>query len=135
VLTCPWQRPRGRQPTQPRGPKMPRRRRQRQPPPPRRCSGRDTGARHRLARTLRAAPRIPGAAPGPTATVAGGGRRRRTCRCRGARRWRGSGGGLVAGAVALGTLAVWASSRDGNGYKPAGFCRPKLVPVKNIYVH
>jgi hypothetical protein len=23
--------------------------------------------------------------------------------------------------------------RDGNGYKPAGFCYPKLVPVKNIY--
>jgi hypothetical protein len=25
--------------------------------------------------------------------------------------------------------------RDGNGYKPAGFCRPKPVPVKNIYAH
>lgn len=25
--------------------------------------------------------------------------------------------------------------RDGNGYKPVGFCRPKLVPVKNIYTH
>ena len=26
-------------------------------------------------------------------------------------------------------------TRDGNGYKPAGFCRPKPVPVKNIYAH
>jgi hypothetical protein len=26
-------------------------------------------------------------------------------------------------------------TRDGNGYKPAGFCRPKPVPVKNIYTH
>jgi hypothetical protein len=25
--------------------------------------------------------------------------------------------------------------RDGNGYKPAGFCYPKPVPVKNIYTH
>jgi hypothetical protein len=25
--------------------------------------------------------------------------------------------------------------RDGNGYKPAGFCYPKLVPVENIYTH
>jgi hypothetical protein len=25
--------------------------------------------------------------------------------------------------------------RDGNGYKPTGFCRPKPVPVKNIYAH
>jgi hypothetical protein len=25
--------------------------------------------------------------------------------------------------------------RDGNGYKSAGFCRPKPVPVKNIYAH
>jgi hypothetical protein len=24
---------------------------------------------------------------------------------------------------------------DGNGYKPAGFCYPKPVPVKNIYTH
>ena len=24
-------------------------------------------------------------------------------------------------------------TRDGNGYKPAGFCRPKPVPVKNIH--
>jgi hypothetical protein len=27
------------------------------------------------------------------------------------------------------------SSRDGNGYKPTGFCHSKPVPVKNIYVH
>jgi hypothetical protein len=27
------------------------------------------------------------------------------------------------------------SRRDGNGYKPAGFCYPKPVPVKNIYTH
>jgi hypothetical protein len=27
------------------------------------------------------------------------------------------------------------AGRDGNGYKPAGFCYPKLVPVKNIYTH
>jgi hypothetical protein len=27
------------------------------------------------------------------------------------------------------------SSRDGNGYKPAGFCYPKPVPMKNIYTH
>jgi hypothetical protein len=26
-------------------------------------------------------------------------------------------------------------SRDGNGYKPVGFCYPKPVPVKNIYAH
>jgi hypothetical protein len=26
-------------------------------------------------------------------------------------------------------------TRDGNGYKPAGFCRPKPVLVKNIYAH
>jgi hypothetical protein len=26
-------------------------------------------------------------------------------------------------------------ARDGNGYKPAGFCYPKPVPVKNIYTH
>jgi hypothetical protein len=26
-------------------------------------------------------------------------------------------------------------TRDGNGYKPAGFCYPKPVPVKNIYTH
>jgi hypothetical protein len=25
--------------------------------------------------------------------------------------------------------------RDGNGYKPVGFCYPKPVPVKNIYTH
>jgi hypothetical protein len=25
--------------------------------------------------------------------------------------------------------------RDGNGYKPAGFCYHKLIPVKNIYIH
>jgi hypothetical protein len=29
----------------------------------------------------------------------------------------------------------WGGSRDGNWYKPAGFYRPKPVPVKNIYVH
>jgi hypothetical protein len=28
-----------------------------------------------------------------------------------------------------------APNRDGNGYKPVGFCRPKPVPVKNIYTH
>jgi hypothetical protein len=27
------------------------------------------------------------------------------------------------------------ATRDGNGYKPAGFCYPKPVPVKNIYAH
>ena len=27
------------------------------------------------------------------------------------------------------------TTRDGNGYKPAGFYRPKPVPVKNIYAH
>jgi hypothetical protein len=26
-------------------------------------------------------------------------------------------------------------TRDGNGYKPVGFCRPKPVPVKNIHAH
>jgi hypothetical protein len=26
-------------------------------------------------------------------------------------------------------------SRDGNGYKPARFYRPKPIPVKNIYTH
>ena len=26
-------------------------------------------------------------------------------------------------------------TRDGSGYKPAGFCHPKPVPVKNIYAH
>jgi hypothetical protein len=26
-------------------------------------------------------------------------------------------------------------TRDGNGYKPIGFCYPKPVPVKNIYTH
>jgi hypothetical protein len=42
------------------------------------------------------------------------------------------------------SVNVWSSTllllsslsvRDGNGYKPAGFCRPKPVPVKNIYAH
>jgi hypothetical protein len=28
-----------------------------------------------------------------------------------------------------------ADHRDGNGYKPAGFYRPKPIPVKNIYAH
>jgi hypothetical protein len=27
------------------------------------------------------------------------------------------------------------ATRDGNGYKPAGFCHLKPVPVKNIYAH
>jgi hypothetical protein len=26
-------------------------------------------------------------------------------------------------------------ARDGNGYKPVGFCYLKPVPVKNIYTH
>jgi hypothetical protein len=25
--------------------------------------------------------------------------------------------------------------RDSNGYKPTEFCYPKLVPMKNIYIH
>jgi hypothetical protein len=35
----------------------------------------------------------------------------------------------------LGAIGYGAEVRDGNGYKPAGFYRPKPVPVKNIYAH
>jgi hypothetical protein len=49
-------------------------------------------------------------------------------------------GGIPHGNLGLGPLPYLvvcgsAPSRDGNGYKPAGFCRPKPVPVKNIYAH
>jgi hypothetical protein len=42
-------------------------------------------------------------------------------------------GGRRRGRAGRGQSTV--SARDGNGYKPVGFCYPKPVPVKNIYTH
>jgi hypothetical protein len=42
---------------------------------------------------------------------------------------------VAPGSPRLGREGENATARDGNGYKPAGFCRPKPVPVKNIYAH